>query len=220
MSSFTKNIEAFFIGLILFWMAPLSAHAQEYSTFGISVGTDYFSELLVHEHRYTGASTLSIELSFYDFDYTRLEYSLNHTRGYNPDISYTYGFSAAYVLPLSGSVTLKPGLGIDGFKMSDRECKSFVRSFFRNVFNTDDHCLDDVHASFMPFMKAEIRVANPLAIYLKSGYRTFLSSVHREVSAGDVSSTDNHTEQNTRLKTDHSFYGSGLGFSAGLRIDF
>jgi len=205
---------------LLIGLATDNLFAQDSSGFGFSLGSDYFNELLVNETSYSSAKTVTYELSFYDYDYTRLEYSLNHTRGYNSDISYSYGFSAAYILQLSPSITLKPGIGIDGFKMIDRQCKSVMGSFFRNLFNTDDQCIDDVHASFMPFLETNIQIAKPLSVYLKTGYRTFLSSVHSEVPAADESPTDIGNKNRTRLKSDHSFYGSGLGFGAGLRIDF
>jgi hypothetical protein len=185
---------------------PLSLSAQDDSNLGVGIQTDLFPGFQLLDNHFTYSRAYTLQLSFYDTRYTRLEYGVLYTRGYHHSISYSAGINAAYRVYLSDQFILKPGIGLDGYKLADRTCRTSIRSILDNIFNTGDTCTDDVHASFSPFIELEWRLVQPLSVYAQTTYRAMLSSTNVSDESG--------------FGTDHSFYGSGTGFGFGIRLYF
>lgn len=210
--------------IILLWAAlilvPLSSAAQYGSQVGFSINNDFFPGFILHEDRFPGSSVYTLQLSYYEPDYTRLEYALHYSRGYHQSVTYSAGFSAAYVIRLSDRFILKPGLGLDSYKFKDRSCRISIRSVLNSLFNIDEPCDDDVHASFNPFVTMELELAEPFSFFVQTSYRMMLSST------GYVKETFTETGPNGReiereiSGTKHSFYGAGIGVGFGIKINF
>ena len=196
-----KRVCLFVLTILLI---PLSLSAQDDSYLGAGIQTDLFPGFQLLDNHFTYSRAYTLQLSFYDTRYTRLEYGVRYTRGYHQSISYSAGINAAYRVYLSDQFILKPGIGLDGYKLSDRTCRTSIRSILDNIFNKGDSCTDDVHASFSPFIELEWRILKPLSVYVQSVYRAMLSSTNVSDESG----------------SDHSFYGSGTGFGIGMRVNF
>lgn len=199
---------------------PLSGLAQNHPKAGVSIIQDHFSKFQIHENNYLGSTAYTLKASFYDPDYTRLEYSLHHTRGYGSSVAYSYGFSAAYVIRFTDQFYLKPGLGLDGYKMKERECKSVIRSIISTLFNTNDYCDDDVHASFNPFVEMELKVNESISIVAATNYRAMLSSTAVVEETVVENEHKGRVIQYQNKGTKHTFYKAGISFGMGLRINF
>ncbi len=194
--------------------------SQVHSGAGVSFKSDHFPEFRLHDNQFTGSSAYTLQFTFFDRDYTRMEYGLHYTRGYDAAISYSAGFSAAYVIMLTERFFLKPGLGLDGYKMKNRTCRTPFRSVMNRVFNVHEPCPDDVHTSFNPFLIMELKISEPVSFFFQTTYRAMLSSV----DVSDQNATGHGGDANSpgvpSQKTEHSFYSAGSGFGFGLRIHF
>lgn len=137
-----------------------------------------------------------------------MEYSLHYARGFDSSVSYVAGLSASAVFQLTDNIRVKPGLGIQEFKMADRNCRTTWRTILDSIFDLENQCSDDVHASFIGFTNLEYQISDPFSLFLQLSYRTILSNVREESGTDPIDEYD----------TDHSFYGSGFGFGAGIRI--
>ncbi|WP_340106571.1 hypothetical protein [Rhodohalobacter sp. 8-1] len=196
------------------------AHAQEKSRFGLSFERDQLRNFRIDNRTFNESRSYTIRFSFFENNYTNIEYSLHHTRGYDEFVAYSFGLSAAYVISIADDVVLKPGISFDAFKLKDRKCKSFMKSMFRAVFDVDDNkCDDDQHTSFTPQLTAEISISDPVSIFFRTDYRLMYSIVEYEEVVTEISSSGEPSNVK-RYGTDHSFYGAGIGFGAGLKYNF
>ena len=196
------------------------AHAQETSRFGLSFERDQLRNFRIYNENYRKSRSYTIRFSFYEYKYTNIEYSLHHTRGYDESVAYSFGLSAAYVLKLSEDVLLKPGLSFDAYKLKDRKCNSFVKSVIRSVFDIDDgKCDDDQHTSFTPRLSAEIKISDPVSLVFRTDYR-FMYSIMDYETEKETFNADTLSTDAQRRGTDHSIYGAGIGFGAGVRYNF
>ncbi|WP_234567518.1 hypothetical protein [Rhodohalobacter sp. 614A] len=205
---------------MLLVIVPLSGIAQHHSPIGVSIYSDFFPGFKLHKNRFTGSSVYSLQLSFYDRDYTRMEYTLHYSRGYDSSISHSVGLSAAYVIGLSNRFLLKPGLGLDGYKLTDRSCHTTFRSILNKIFDIYEPCDDDIHTSFNPFLAFEARLSEHLSLFIRTSYRLMLSST--DYVKETITETAPNGEEITRdiHGTEHSVYGAGYGIGMGLRINF
>ncbi len=201
-------------------MSSNMAHGQDLPRFGLSFERDQLRNFRIDNENYNESRSYTFRISFYEQKYTNIEYSLHHTRGYHESISYSFGLSAAYVLSLSDDVLLKPGLSLDAFKLKDRKCKSIIKSMIQAMFDVDNsECDDDQHTSFTPRLTAEIKISDPMSLVFRTDYR-FMYSIVDEERVPDENSTDSQQPDARKSGTDHSFYGAGLGFGAGIRYNF
>lgn len=209
-----------FLLLAVLILVPLSSAAQYNSQIGFSINNDFFPGFTLHEDRFPGSSVYTLQLSYYEPDYTRLEYSLHYSRGYHQSVTYSAGFSAAYVIQLSDQFILKPGLGLDSYKLKDRTCRISFRLVMNSLFDVYEPCDDDVHASFNPFVTMKLELAEPLSIFVQTSYRAMLSST--DYVKGTITETGPNGGKIEReiSGTKHSFYGAGLGVGFGIRINF
>jgi hypothetical protein len=195
-----------FLFILTILLIPLSLSAQDDSYLGVGIQTDLFPGFQLLDDHFTDSRAYTLQLTFYDARYTRLEYGVRYTRGYHQSISYSAGMNAAYRVNLSDQFTLKPGIGMDGYKLADRTCRTSIRSILDNIFNVGGPCTDDVHASFSPFIELEWRMVKSISVYAQTEYRAMLSSTHVSNESGS--------------STDHTFYGSGTRFGIGIRLNF
>jgi len=148
-----------------------------------------------------------------------MEYSFLYSRGYDAAVSYVIGLSAAAVFQITDDLRLKPGVGIQEFKMADRSCRTTWRSILDTIFDVDNKCSDDTHASFIGFISLEYQLADPFSLFLQTTYRAVLSSVRKESSVETVG-PNGETSERTYYTTDRSLYNSGLSAGLGFRIYF
>lgn len=193
-----------FIVFILLQTLPIQA--QTHSGFSLGVSGSYSPDLQFYNDSFTKSQSLNFQASYFDSDYTRMEYGLNYSRGFDSTVSYVFGLTAAAVFQLTDQMRLKPGIGVQEFKMADRSCRTTWRTVLDSIFDIDSSCSDDVHASFIGFANLEYQLTEPVSVFLQTTYRTMLSNVRRENVTGSA--------------TEHSFYSSGMSFSAGIRFYF
>jgi len=197
----------FFTIILILTLAPLlSLQAQSHSGFSLGLSTNYSPELQFYEDSFSNSRSFNLHASYFDKDYTRMEYSFQYSRGFDSSVSYVAGLSAAVVIQLSDQLRLKPGVGIQEFKMADRSCRTTLRTVLDSIFDISDTCSDDVHASFTGFTNLEYQLTEPFSFFIQTTYRTFLSSVGHETGGGS--------------ETDHSFYSSGFSLGGGFRVYF
>lgn len=209
-----------FVFLFLTVVTAGLAQAQDKNRVGISIERDHLRNFRIDNRTFEESRTYTFRVSFYENKYTNIEYSLHHTRGYDESVGYSFGFSAGYMIPIADNVVLKPGLSFDAFKLKDRKCNSFVESVMRTVFDMDDaKCDDDQHTSFTPQLIAEIRISDPLSIIFRTDYRLMYSVIDYGDDGAKNNPDGNQSAVGTR-GTDHSFFGAGIGFGAGIRYNF
>ena len=196
----------------------LSVEAQTHSGFSFDLSGSFSPELRFYDDNFGNSSAIHFRGSYFDRDYTRMEYSLQYARGFDSAVSYVAGLSASAVFQVTDKIRIKPGLGIQEFKMADRSCRTTWRTILDSIFDLDDQCSDDVHASFIGFTNLEYKLAEPFSFFLQMSYRTILSSVNKETGTELITGPNGESIERTNYATNHSFYGSGFGFSAGLRI--
>lgn len=204
------------IFLLLILLAPLISTAQ--SGPGISFSRNHFPVFHLDEDRFPGTAAYTIALSYHDQDYTQLEFSVHHSRGYDRSVSYSYGLSAGYVASLSETVSLKAGLGADVYRMRDRECKSFIRGVMILLFDADDDCADDHHASLNPFIAAEVQVAEPLSLFLQTSFRGMISNTRETEGTRTETTPDGGQVTYDIIETKNSSYAAGVGLAIGIKL--
>jgi len=186
----------------------LSVEAQTHSGFSFDLSGSFSPELQFYYDSFVNSSAMHFRGSYFDKDYTRMEYSLHYARGFDSSVSYVAGLSASAVFQLTDNIRFKPGAGIQEFKMADRNCRTTWRTILDSIFDLDDQCSDNIHASFIGFTNLEYQISEPFSLFLQLSYRTILSNVREESGTGS----------NGVYDTEHLFYGSGFGFGAGIRI--
>lgn len=196
----------------------LSVEGQTHSGFSFDLSGSFSPELRFYDDNFGTSSAVHFRGSYFDQDYTRMEYSLQYARGFDTSVSYVLGLSASAVFQLNDNIRVKPGLGIQEFKMSDRSCRTTWRTVLDSIFDVDDQCSDDVHASFIGFTNLEYQLSEPFSFFLQMSYRTILSNVSEESGTEIITGPNGESIERTNYTTDHSFYGSGFGFSTGIRI--
>lgn len=209
-----------FIILLILFPVFLSAQSQETSRLGLSVHRGLFPSFSLDESEFSGSSVFDLRAHFYDVSHSRLEYTLNYKRGYHPSVSYSYGLSAGYRIKLGDRGVLKPAFGIENYKLRDRECRSAVKTILNALFDVDDSCSDDVHASFNPSVALEMNISGPVWIVLDVTYRAMLSSTSYVKETITETAPDGSERENKIRGTEHSFYGAGFGAGTGIRINF
>lgn len=206
--------------LLLFILIPLfEAAGQSHSGFSLSLTGSYAPNLTVNDRNFANNRSIGLQASYFDEDYTRMEYSFLYSRGYDAAVSYVIGLSAAAVFQIIDDLRLKPGLGVQDFKMADRSCRTTWRSILDTIFDVDNKCSDDTHASFIGFISLEYQLADPFSLFLQTTYRAVLSSVRQESSVETVG-PNGETSERTYYTTDRSLYNSGLSAGLGFRIYF
>ncbi|WP_069133421.1 hypothetical protein [Rhodohalobacter halophilus] len=207
--------------LLLLMVTPLyEAAGQSHSGFSLSVTGSYAPTLTIYTDDIQNSASIGIQASYFDEDYTRMEYGFHYSRGYNNSVSYLMGLSAAAVFQITDGLRLKPGLGVQEFKMADRSCRTTWRSILDTIFDVDKQCRDDSHTSFIGFISLEYQLAEPFSLFLHTTYRTILSSVRKETETVLLEGPNGETVERTNYTTDRSFYGSGTAVGAGFRIYF
>lgn len=198
----------------------LSAQDQEAPPFGLSLHGGLFPEFTLNDNQFSESSFFDLRAHLYDQKNTRLEFTLNYSRGYHPSVSYSYGLSAGYRFRLGDSGVLKTSFGIENYKLRDRECRSTVRTILNALFDVDDSCSDDVHASFNPAVALEVNITGPVWLVFEATYRAMLSSTEYEKETVVETTPDGTDRVVTERGTEHAFYGAGLGLGTGIRINF
>lgn len=210
----------FFLLIVLLTLFPLTSTAQSNSPVGISLSSDFFPTFQLHEDRFSGSSVYSLQLSYYDRDSSRMEYILHYSRGYDQSISHSVGLSAAYVIDLSDRLFLKPGIGLDGYKLKNRSCRTSFRSILNKLFDVYEPCDDDVHTSFNPFLTLELQLSEPFSLFIRTSYRLMLSST-RYVKETITETTPNGLEIEREVHgSKNSVYGAGYEVGLGIRLSF
>lgn len=210
-----------FLSLVMISLTSGLAQAQEKSRFSLSFERDQLRNFRIDNQKYNESRSYTFRFSFFDEKYTNIEYGLHHTRGYNESVTYSFGLSAAYVLPITEDIVLKPGISFDAFKLKDRKCTSFMKSIVGSVFGMNNAAEYDQHTSFTPQITAEISISKPMSVFFRSDYRFMHSIVKYERDVNDTNPDGEQTKVNgQKSETDHSFYGAGIGFGAGLRYNF
>lgn len=209
-----------FIIVVVCSFVSATSFAQQAPEFSLSLHGGLFPEFTIHDDDFTESTVLDFRAHMFDKHNTRLEYTLNFSLGYDPSVFYSYGISAGVPIQLGDRGVLKPGFGLENYKLKNRECSSTVRTILNALFNVDDPCSDDVHASFNPSLALEMNIAGRVWIVFDATYRAMLSSTH-EVRETITETYPDGTEREFDIsETRHSFYGAGLGFGTGIRINF
>lgn len=73
----------------------LSVEAQSHSGFSFDLSGSFSPKLRLYEGNFGNSSAVLIQGSYFDKDYTRMEYSLQYVRGFDSAVSYVLGLSAA-----------------------------------------------------------------------------------------------------------------------------
>jgi len=206
--------------LVLLIPCLLAAQGRDMPKVGLNFHRGLFQEFTLDGNQFAESSIFDLRAHFYDQKNTRLEYTLNYTRGYHPSISYSYGFSAAYRFHVGDVGVLKTSLGIENYKLRDRECRSTVRTILNVLFEVEDSCSDDVHASFNPAVALEVNITGPVWLVFETTYRAMLSSTEYEEKVVLETRPDGTERVVTQRGIDHAFYGAGLGVGAGIRVNF
>lgn len=206
--------------LLIFLVLPILAHTQNLDRTSISFQNDYFRNFQIDEGQYPSSSAYTIKLSYYNSDYTRLEYSGHYSSGYHKSVSYSTGLAAAYVIHATDRFSLKPGLGLETYRMEDRNCKSIIRGILMTILNSEDDCSDDVHTSINPSMEIEMMMGTAFSLFVESSYRLMLSSVGYVKDTKTGSTPEGEEYEYKVTGTRNSIYGAGLGIGIGLRINF
>lgn len=211
-----------FFVTVLFLLIPflLTAQNREEPEFGLSLHGGLFPEFTLDGNEFAESPIFDLRAHLYDQKHTRLEYTLNYTRGYHPSVSYSYGLSVGYRLRLGDSGVLKTSLGIENYKLRDRECRSTVRTILNAIFDVDDSCSDDVHASFNPAAALEVNIAGSVWFVAEATYRLMLSSTAYEKERILETTPDGTDRMVTERGIDHALYGAGFGLGTGIRINF
>lgn len=206
--------------LVLLIPCLLAAQGRDVQKVGLSFNRGLFPEFTLDGNQFAESSVFDLRAHFYDQKNTRLEYTLNYTRGYHSSISYSYGFSAAYRFHVGDVGVLKTSLGIENYKLRDRECRSTVRTILNVLFEVEDSCSDDAHASFNPAVALEVNITGPLWLVFETTYRAMLSRTDYEEEFVLETRPDGTERVVTQRGTDHALYGAGLGVGAGIRVNF
>lgn len=201
-------------------LTPQVMKAQDQAERGFSFQTSHFPDFRVDDSQFSPGAAYSLQFSYHDVDYSRMEYRFHYTRGYDSSVSYSYGVSAAAVFPLSDHLFLKPGVGADRYLMADRGCKSFARAVFHSVFDASDNCNDDLHSSINPFIALEIKFRSSISVVLQSSYRMMLSNKMHKIETVTETAPDGSEYKNDRFKSKNSFYSAGFGIGVGLKINY
>jgi len=205
------------IGLFITFAGTV--HAQSENQIGVMLHTGYFPELRIHDSHFSPSMAYGLQVYYYDADYTRLRFGFHYARGYHRSVSYSPGFSVGYVIPLSKTVSLTPEIGLMNYKMEDRTCRVSFRSIMNTLFNVYEPCPDDSHGSINLFVSSEIEIAGPFSIFFRTGYRFMHSSVRRLVDTETETLPSGVTITREYHKTENSFFGTGLEFGVGIKID-
>lgn len=205
---------------LILLLIPQVMEAQDQVQRGFSLQKSHFPDFQLDDTQLSPGSAYSLQFSYHDADYTRMEYRFHYTRGYDSSVSYSYGVSAAAVFPLSDHLFLKPGIGADRYLMADRECKSFVRAFLHSVFDTSDNCSDDLHSSFNPFIALEIKFSSPISVFIQTSYSMMHSNTVHKTETVTETYPDGSKYNFDRYESKNSLYGAGFGIGIGLRINY
>lgn len=206
------------IFILLNVLPILSIQAQTHSGFSLGVSGSFSPDLQFYDGTFTNSQTLNFQASYFNEDYTRIEYGFQYARGFDSSVSYVTGLSAAAVFQISDQIRFKPGIGVQEFKMADRSCRTTWRTILDSVFDVSNSCSDDVHASFIGFTTLEYQLREPASIFLQATYRTMLSSVRRETGTEIITGPGGSSIERTNYNSDKSFYSSGVSFGVGIRF--
>lgn len=187
---------------------------------GLSITRNYFPDFQLQEDHFPGSTAYTLQLSHYDPDYTRLEYRGHYTRGYHRSVSYSYGFSAAYVLPFTDDFFLKAGVGLDSYKMRGRECKSLIRGILKTFFDAEDDCDDDLHTSLSPFLGMEIMLTETISVVMQTSYRATLSNTRYIKETITETGPDGEEYVTEITGRRNAVYGTGMNIGIGVKLNF
>ncbi len=202
------------------YVANFSIQAQTHSGFSFGVSGSFSPDLQFYDGNFTNSQSLNFQASYFDADYTRMEYGFQYARGFDSSVSYVTGLSAAALFQITDQIRFKPGIGVQEFKMADRSCRTTWRSILNTIFDVNNECHDDSHTSFIGFISMEYQLAESFSLFLQTTYRTILSSVRQETGVELLEGPNGGTIERTSYTTDRSFYRGGVSTGIGFRVYF
>ncbi|MEX2398258.1 MAG: hypothetical protein WD491_14570 [Balneolales bacterium] len=197
--------------VILFIMiCPHILHAQDFSPVSIGLSSDYHPDLRLIKSHHPNSSAFALKLAYLERKYSHVEVGGNFRWGYHELVSFSYGFSFAYEIPVFQGLNVKPGFSLDKFKMEENLGEFFIGGYFDG----------NRHESVKFYAEVETGLSNSISFVVQTGYRFFRSQVEvvKEMATGTTPRGDEYTYPVMEEK--QLYYGAGLNIGFGLKYHF